>query len=238
MFLSDIDLIKAISKGQLIVEPQCQVSGGHSGRCRGCPSLAVDPQCPISVGPTSVDLHLDAVDQAKIWDIERLRTDNKERGLAELQLNVARMNYGAMSRQYLVPPPPEKAAPKDAGVVRRDNCIVVRPGAFVLWQTQELVGTPEVNPKFICFIDGKSTRARTGLVIHLTAPTIHAGWSGKVTLEMTNCGPLHLVLHEGDAVAQLTVATITRPPRGEVGKRESATHKQTDVTGAKPKPSA
>ena len=216
VYLSDIDLINAIDKKHLIVEP-----------------LGLN-----SVGPTSVDLHLDSVDQAKIWDIQSLAADNKERGLAELQLNVARMNYGVMSRKYLVQPPPEKAAPKDAAVVRRDDCIVVRPGGFVLWQTQEVVGTPELNPQYICFIDGRSTRARTGLVIHLTAPTIHAGWSGKVTLEMTNCGPLHLVLHEGDAVAQLTVAGITRPPGIGVGKHESATHKQTDVTGARPQPSA
>jgi dCTP deaminase len=56
------------------------------------------------------------------------------------------------------------------------------------------VGTPEENADLICFIDGKSTRARTGLVIHLTAPTIHAGWSGKVTLEIVNLGPFHIIM--------------------------------------------
>jgi len=147
-------------------------------------------------------------------------------------MNVARMDYGAMSRKYLILPPHERDARDTDPVVMRDDCVVVRPGGFVLWQTKEIVGTPEDEPKFICFIDGKSTRARTGLVVHLTAPTIHVGWSGNVTLEMTNCGPLHLVLHEGDAVAQITVAQITSSPKLDVGQHESATFGQSDVTGA------
>jgi hypothetical protein len=53
------------------------------------------------------------------------------------------------------------------------------------------VGTPAVNPALICFVDGKSTRSRTGILVHLTAPTIHAGWSGKITLEIANVGPFH-----------------------------------------------
>lgn len=210
MYLSDGDLQAAIESGRLIVKPP-----------------------PATIGPTSIDLHLDSVDQARIWDIRKLAGDNIERGLHELQMNIARMNYGKMSRKYLVPPPHEKDSQDTDTVVRRDDCVVVRPGGFILWQTKEIVGTPEDKPEFICFIDGKSTRARTGLVVHLTAPTIHAGWSGNVTLEMTNCGPLHLVLHEDDAVAQITVAQITSPPMLDVGQHESATHGQSDVTGAK-----
>lgn len=103
-----------------------------------------------------------------------------------------------------------------------------------LWQTKEVVGTPKEDPKYICFINGKSTRSRTGLVVHLTAPTIHAGWSGNITLEMTNCGPLDLVLHAGDAIAQLTVAMITQPPALDVKLHESATYGQKSVHGAAP----
>jgi dCTP deaminase len=80
----------------------------------------------------------------------------------------------------------------------------------------------------ICFIDGKSTRARTGLVIHLTSPTIHAGWAGKVTLEIANLGPFHLKMQEFvDSIDQLTVSGITNPP---VEKMKShVTYGQTGV---------
>jgi len=210
MFLSDLDLREAIEAGDLIVNPLG------------------------AIGPTSIDLHLDAVDQARVWDLRRLRADNADRGDPELELRVARMKYGAIARKYLVRPPHQSGAHGSDPVVRREDCVVVRPGGFVLWQTREIVGTPSDNPRFICFINGKSTRARTGLVVHLTAPTIHAGWHGNITLEMMNCGPLHLVLHEGDAVAQITVAQVSRPPGLDVEHHESTTHGQSDVTGSNP----
>ncbi len=211
MYLSDAHLQEAIQSGRLIVKP------------------------PGEVGPTSIDLHLDSVDQARVWDTDKISSDNSDLGNPELELRVARMNYGAISRKYLTQPPNEREANGDDRVVKRDDQIIMRPGGFVLWQTKEIIGTPEENPELICFINGKSTKARTGLVVHLAAPTIHAGWSGNVTLEMTNCGPLHLVLHEGDAVAQITVAQISAPPTLDVAEHEGATFKQTDVTGA-PRP--
>jgi dCTP deaminase len=91
------------------------------------------------------------------------------------------------------------------------------------------VGTLGENADLICFVDGKSTRARTGLVIHLTAPKIHAGWSGKVTLEIVNLGYFHIKLQEfADSVAQLTVARITSLPVEKM--QRSVTFGQTEVS--------
>lgn len=80
-------------------------------------------------------------------------------------------------------------------------------------------------------MDGKSTRARTGIVIHLTAPTIHGGWSGKITLEIVNHGPFHFVLQEDDVIAQLTVAKLTSIPARTMHVAGSATVGQVAVTG-------
>jgi dCTP deaminase len=212
MYLSDIDLKEAVEWGDLIVRP-----------------LPED-----EIGPTSIDLHLGLIEEAKIWDIKTLTKHNKALGRVGRELNVARMTYGIISRQYLIEPPREADIKDKDLVFRRENAIILRPYGFVVWQTKEVVGTPIENPKYICFIDGKSTRARTGLIVHLTAPTIHAGWSGNITLEMTNCGPLDLVLNVGDAVAQLTVAKITQPPKLDVRLSESATLGQTSVHGAEP----
>lgn len=207
MYLSDRDIIEAIESGRLILEPQ------------------------TAIGPTSIDLHLDDVDQARIWDVEKLQALNREHGLPERELRIAKADYGRISERYLIPPPLQREANEADKVIRRDQQIIVRPHGFVLWQTKEIVGTPEENPELMCFIDGKSTRSRTGLVVHLTAPNIHAGWSGKVTLEMANLGPLDIVLQEGDAVAQVTVAEISRPPLGTMTDIGSVTHRQTGVTG-------
>jgi dCTP deaminase len=107
----------------------------------------------------------------------------------------------------------------------------VKPGGFLLWTTKEWVGTPITNPELICFVDGKSTRARTGILVHLTAPTIHAGWSGHITLEIANLGPFHFVLEEGDIIAQLTVATISSAPDLRLKVGISATQGQTQPSG-------
>ena len=211
MYLSDVDLREAVECGGLIVKP-----------------IPND-----NIGPTSIDLHLGPAEQAAVWDIKALAAHNKKLGIQSKELNIARMEYGAISRKFLIPPPRE-ADVEEEPVFRREDAIILRPQGFVVWQTEEVVGTPVENPKYICFIDGKSTRSRTGLVVHLTAPTIHAGWSGNITLEMTNCGPLDLVLHTGDAVAQLTVAQITQPPALDVKLYQSATQGQKSVCGADP----
>lgn len=212
MYLSDVDLRQAVQCGDLIVEP------------------LPDEE----IGATSIDLHLDSIEQAQVWDFEELAKHNKDLGHPPKELHIARMNYATISRQFMVQPPHEDDAGKNDLVFRRDNAVVLRPQGFVVWQTREKVGTPEEDPRYICFVNGKSTRSRTGLVVHLTAPTIHAGWSGNITLEMTNVGPLDLVLFAGDAVAQITVAKITWPPSLDIKLFESTTHGQTSVHGTEP----
>jgi dCTP deaminase len=101
----------------------------------------------------------------------------------------------------------------------------------LLWQTKETVGTPPDNPRYICFVVGKSTRARTGIVVHLTAPTIYAGWQGHIVLEIANLGPLTFVLQENDVIAQLTVAMISSVPEKGHIEAGSSTIGQTDVGG-------
>lgn len=212
MYLSDVDLRQAVQCGDLIVEP------------------LPDEE----IGATSIDLHLDSIEQAQVWDFEALAKHNKDLGHPPKELHIARMNYATISRQFMVQPPHEDDAEKNDLVFRRDNAVVLHPQGFVVWQTREKVGTPEEDPRYICFVNGKSTRSRTGLVVHLTAPTIHAGWSGNITLEMTNVGPLDLVLFAGDAVAQITVAKITWPPSLDIKLFESTTHGQTSIHGAEP----
>lgn len=207
MYLSDRELREAIKNNSLIVEPVGKI------------------------GPSSIDIHLDVVEEAQVWDMEKVLEHNQAHGYNERELRVSRIQYGTISEDYLKPPPHESETNDSDKVFRRDQEIVLRPLGFVLWQTKERIGTPLEDPKFICFIDGKSTRARTGLVVHLTAPTIHAGWNGHVTLEMANLGPFDIVLFQGDAVAQLTVARLTSCPELSQDDIGSVTLGQTHVTG-------
>jgi dCTP deaminase len=125
--------------------------------------------------------------------------------------------------------------------------VVVRRFGFLPWPTKEIVGTPKVDPdqpnvikrhpELICFVNGKSTRARTGLLVHFTAPTIHAGWDGNIWLEIANLGPFTFVLKEGDALAQLTVATISSAPDLGLKRNRSLTQEQVEPAGGPSQPS-
>jgi dCTP deaminase len=151
------------------------------------------------------------------------------------ELHLGRFTYGEFSEAYLIDPPEEAATDAERQqqrVCRRGRQVIVKPGGFLLWQTKERVGTPVLNPRFIAFVNAKSTRSRVGLSAHLTAPTVHAGWNGKITLEITNLGEFHFVLEENDVVAQLTVAAVSSPPDLSLRLRASQTAGQSHVTGA------
>ena len=160
------------------------------------------------------------------------------RGHAEIQLGS--FKWESIAGDYLIPIPERtlsEATGEEDGprVFRRADEIVVRPFGFLLWTTKEQVGTPKIDPRdgpdtiktrrhpeLMCFVNAKSTRARTGILVHFTAPTIHAGWAGKITLEITNLGPFDFVLRENDAIAQLTVATISSASRFDLAPERAA----------------
>lgn len=206
MYLSDRDLKWALESGKLIVDPR-----------------------PEEFGPTSIDLHLDSATEAKVWDIDAYKQHQEDAGTDRPELRIAKYNLADFSRRYLRSPPDYECEDSQP-VGRRGKQVIVKPGGFLLWQTKEVVGTPDKNADLICFVDGKSTRARAGIVVHLTAPTIHAAWKGKITLEIANLGPFDIVLEENDVIAQLTVSTVTSPPEKHVSGT-SVTYGQVGVDG-------
>jgi dCTP deaminase len=210
MYLSDRDINWAIEKGQLIVRP------------------------PSVVDPTSIDLHLDRVEEAQVWNVERLRQHQGQEGVREPEVHLAKFNWGDFSEEYLMPPPAESP---EAKVCLRGPAVIIRPGGFLLWQTKEVVGTPREGAQLICFGDGKSTKARTGILVHFTAPTIHAGWHGNIVLEIANLGPFTYLLQEDDVIAQLTVATISSVPEKTQERAGSQTMGQVKVKGRSPRSS-
>jgi dCTP deaminase len=213
MFLSNRDIKWAIDCGKLIVRPRPEDLG-------------------CGYDETSIDLHLDAVKEAKIWDNAALVRNLAKHGVQRPEVLLGTFNWGEFSEQYLIPPAPENGAGGEPQIVCcRGNQVIVRPGGFLLWPTLEWVGTPRKNPELICFVNAKSTRARTGLLVHFTAPTINAGWEGKILLEIANLGPFDFILKEKDAIAQLTVATISSATDLTLKIGESVTHGQTSAGG-------
>jgi dCTP deaminase len=94
---------------------------------------------------------------------------------------------------------------------------ILQRNMFILGQTREFVSLPINHPENIetCLaarIEGKSSRARVGLLIHFTAPTVHPGWEGSLTLEMINPGPSSIILQPGMPIAQLIVEEVKGIP--------------------------
>jgi dCTP deaminase len=76
------------------------------------------------------------------------------------------------------------------------------PGELVLGWTGERVEL-KLKGKVAARVEGKSGLARLGLGIHVTAPTIHAGFIGTIQLEMINHGPMHIKFRPGMAICQI-----------------------------------
>jgi dCTP deaminase len=97
-----------------------------------------------------------------------------------------------------------------------DGSFILHPQKFVLGITREYVELPR-RSKIAARVEGRSTLARLGLVVHLTAPTIHAGFPGRIVLEMYNFGNYPLRLTPGKlAICQLIFERLGRIPGGPV----------------------
>jgi dCTP deaminase len=114
--------------------------------------------------------------------------------------------------------------------LRSDQPFRLDNGRFVLGITLESVGLPIQPNCQTCLgarIEGKSSRARCGLLIHFTAPTVHPGWNGPLVLEMINLGPSPILLTPGMYIAQLIVEEVSGCPN----ESESQFQNQTSPDG-------
>lgn len=102
----------------------------------------------------------------------------------------------------------------ESQTVIRGQPFVLRPNRLVLGRTLEQVTLPIVTDgqSLAARVEGKSSYARCGLLVHFTAPTIHAGFSGTITLELINLGPCNISLYPGTPICQLIVEAVYGVP--------------------------
>jgi dCTP deaminase len=96
----------------------------------------------------------------------------------------------------------------DEGRADPDGIVTLRPGTFYLADLRQYTKLP---PDIAMHIEGKSSLARLGVCVHITAPHAHAGWSGHLTLEILNSGPFNIELKPGIAMGQLTFWRVEQP---------------------------
>ena len=87
-------------------------------------------------------------------------------------------------------------------------------GQFVLATTREKVDFPLASGQsYSARVEGKSSLARCGILVHFTAPTIHAGFEGNITLEMINLSEINFLLYPGMYICQLIVEQVHGLPQ-------------------------
>jgi dCTP deaminase len=103
------------------------------------------------------------------------------------------------------------------------------PNKFILGRTLERVQLPirDGRPCYAARIEGRSSFARVGLLVHFTAPTIHAGFEGTITLEMINLAEYPISLFPGMEICQLIFESVGSTPFAN----PSEFHQQSTPTG-------
>jgi dCTP deaminase len=94
---------------------------------------------------------------------------------------------------------------------------ILHPGEFVLASSYEVITLPE---DVASRLEGKSSLGRLGLLTHSTAGFIDPGFSGHVTLELSNVATLPIKLWPGMKIGQLCMFRLTSPaerPYGTTG---------------------
>lgn len=188
---------------------------------RGIVQALEDGTLEIEPRPTPEQYTTSAVDLAvgnvfKCWDYEKLRVV----GLTPT-LNLAEQKFLTTANAFLIPMPLEP-----------DGSFNFPPfedkQRHILAITRERVHL-KPGSKLAARVEGRSSLARIGLAVHLTAPTIHAGFNGQITLEMINYSPFTLKLVPNRTwLCQLIFERLESDPVGEI---KTAFQAQTDPSG-------
>ena len=199
MILSISTIYEALDDGRLILDPEPERSAREGS----------------AFGTSAVDLRLGSV-IARPREAPHVVVDLGRPGRISDTLDAFTDEFEMGDAGYLLEPGPQN---------------------LILGHTLETVRLPlaerldrraEGKPVLAARVEGKSSRARFGLLVHFTAPTIHAGWSGRITLEMMCLGPYPLRLYPGLPICQLIVEEV----RGRPTAAASEFQGQRSPTGA------
>jgi dCTP deaminase len=104
-----------------------------------------------------------------------------------------------------------------------DDPFVLHPGEFVLGSTFEAVTLPD---DLAGRLEGKSSLGRLGLLTHSTAGFIDPGFSGHITLELSNVANLPITLWPGMKIGQLCLFRLTSPAEHPYGSDRAGSRYQ------------
>ena len=104
-----------------------------------------------------------------------------------------------------------------------DEPFILHPGEFVLGQTLERVTLPD---DLVARLEGKSSLGRLGLLIHSTAGFVDSGFSGNLTLELSNVANLPITIYHGMPIGQISFMRMDGPVERPYGSGEAGSKYQ------------
>ncbi|TDO98817.1 dCTP deaminase [Marinomonas balearica] len=180
MRLSDIDIIKALDSGDIVVDPRPDNSAISGVSC----DLRLGNSFRTFQGHPAPYLDLSGPKEDLNETIESVMSDEI--------------------------------------VIEDGKPFFIHPGELVLGVTKESVTIPEY---LVGWLDGRSSLARLGLMVHVTAHRIDPGWSGGIVLEFLNGGKLPLALRPGMTIGAINFETMTTPAERPYNKRLNAKYR-------------
>lgn len=121
---------------------------------------------------------------------------------AELSFDLSAVTIQSYG-EYTVPVRPES-----------DGRIKLPANGFMLAMTLETIRL-KYTSRLAARVEGRSSYARLGLQVHMTAPTIHCGFEGPIVLELKNCGEHPLLITPGQTcICQLIFEEVKSKPTG------------------------
>lgn len=89
-----------------------------------------------------------------------------------------------------------------------NEAFIVQPGEFILGVTREKITVPD---DLVVRVEGRSSLGRLGIIVHSTAGFVDPGFSGTITLEISNLNRLPVALYPGMRICQLAFEIMSSP---------------------------
>ncbi len=164
--------------------------------------LIIDPlPSEEDIESTAVDLRFG--DSLWVWNPEITKAKGED-----LAIDLEKFDFKEFSELNLV-----KVEKEFSGKFR------IKPGTVYLGETHEKLDLP-AGSKLAARVEGKSQLGRLGLVVHMTAPMIHAGSGlGIITLELYNYGSFTLeITPKATRICQLIIEEVSSEPGARTGR--------------------
>jgi len=139
--------------------------------------------------------------------IDPLDADAIQPASVDLRLDRAFRTFRTTTRPYVdVHQPVDDLT--DLVEITGDEPFILHPGAFCLASTLETITLPD---DIVARVDGKSSLGRLGLLVHATAGYVDPGWTGRLTLELSNQSQMPIALYYRMRICQVSFLQMSTP---------------------------